>query len=68
MLPPRFTKSVTVTATDGDYTISALYSSNKVVEEEWEKVVVQKGKSHTFEQKTEDMGEWQSVRKILYIR
>ena len=29
MLPPRFTKSVTITATDCNYTISALFSSNK---------------------------------------
>ena len=68
MLPPRYTKSVTITATEGDYTISALYSSNKEGEEEWEKVQLNEGKSHTFEQKTEDFGSWHAVRKILSIK
>ena len=68
MLPQRFTKSVTITATDSNYTIIALCISNKEGEEDWEKVELEEGKSHTFEQKTEDLGGWHSVRKILSIK
>ena len=49
MLPPRYTKSVTITVVDSDYTIMALYSSNKKEEEEWENVKLGMGDSHTFE-------------------
>ena len=66
MLPPRYTKSVTVTAVDSNYTISALYSTNKEEEEQWDKV--EQGESHTFEKKIEDMGTWTAVRKILSIK
>ena len=68
MLPPRYTKSVTVTAVDSNYSISALYSTNKEEEEQWEKVELEQGQSHTFEKKTEDMGTWVAVRKILSIK
>merc|ERR1711872_645842 len=67
MLPPKYTKTVTVTAHDTPATISVVYDSNKedktVVE-----VELAQGESHTFEEKTEDMGSWQAVRKILTVR
>ena len=68
MLPPRYTKSVTVTAVDSNYTICALYSTNKEEEEQWDKVELAQGESHTFEKKIEDMGTWTAVRKIISIK
>eukprot|EP00092_Neocalanus_flemingeri_P091894 GFUD01116586.1.p1 GENE.GFUD01116586.1~~GFUD01116586.1.p1 ORF type:complete len:151 (+),score=49.63 GFUD01116586.1:25-477(+) len=68
MLPPKYTRSVTVTAEDTDITITVRYGASK---EEDEIVVVKEigeGESHTFEEKSEDMGSWQNVRKILSIK
>ena len=53
---------------DSDYTIMALYSSNKKEDEQWEQVKLGKGESHRFEKKTEDMDGWIAVRKILSIK
>merc|ERR1711936_153552 len=59
MLPPKYTKTVTVTAKD---------SSNKEGEETWVEVELGPGESHTWEEKSEDMGTWQAVRKILTVK
>eukprot|EP00092_Neocalanus_flemingeri_P014838 GFUD01016019.1.p1 GENE.GFUD01016019.1~~GFUD01016019.1.p1 ORF type:complete len:108 (+),score=42.29 GFUD01016019.1:111-434(+) len=68
MLPPKYTKSVTVTAHDTAITVSARYGSSKVEEETVVEVVLGHGESHTFEEKSEDMGSWQAVRKILSVK
>ena len=68
MLPPRYTKTVTVTAHDTAITVSARYGSSKEEDETVVEVALGQGESHTFEEKTEDMGTWQAVRKILNIK
>eukprot|EP00092_Neocalanus_flemingeri_P094264 GFUD01119856.1.p1 GENE.GFUD01119856.1~~GFUD01119856.1.p1 ORF type:complete len:127 (+),score=39.37 GFUD01119856.1:46-381(+) len=72
MLPPKYTRSVTVTAEDTDITITVRYGASK---EEDEIVVVKEigeGESHTFEEKSEYMSagyvSWKNVRKILSIK
>ena len=67
MLPPKYTKTVTVTAHDTPANIIVRYASNKGEETEVE-VELGEGESHTFEEKTEDMGSWQAVRKILSVK
>merc|ERR1712179_261415 len=63
----QYTKTVTVTAHDTPVTITVRYSSNKE-EETVVEVELAEGESHTFEEKTEDMGSWQAVRKILSVK
>merc|ERR1712098_370581 len=64
MLPPKYTKTVTVTAQDQDITVTARYGGQ---EEEDVVVVLEAGSSHTFPEREEDMGTWTAVRKILSI-
>ena len=68
MLPPKYARSVTVTAEDTDITITARYGASK--EEDETEVVkeLKEGETHTFEEKSEDMGTWQMVRKILSLK
>merc|ERR1712114_94370 len=69
MLPPKYTKSVTVTAEDGKFILIARFGTNKEdEEEEEERVEVEQGESHTFKERSQDHGTWQSVRKVLSIR
>eukprot|EP00090_Calanus_glacialis_P001129 TRINITY_DN10793_c0_g1_i2.p1 TRINITY_DN10793_c0_g1~~TRINITY_DN10793_c0_g1_i2.p1 ORF type:complete len:108 (-),score=46.20 TRINITY_DN10793_c0_g1_i2:167-490(-) len=68
MLPPKYTKSVTVTAHDASIIVSARYASSKEEDETVVEVEVGQGESHTFEEKTEDMGTWRAVRKILALK
>ena len=68
MLPPKYTKTVTVTAHDTAITVSARYGSSKVEDETVVEVELGHGESHTFEEKSEDMGTWQAVRKILSVK
>merc|ERR1711936_710494 len=68
MLPPKYTKTVTVTAEDKAITVTAKYSSNKEEEETLVEVELGPGETHTFKEKSEDMGTWQAVRKILSIK
>merc|ERR1711962_1912629 len=69
MLPPKYTKSVTVTAQDGRFILTARFGTNKEDEgEEEEKVEVKQGDSHTFKERSQDHGTWQSVRKVVSIR
>merc|ERR1712112_728833 len=68
MLPPKYTKSVTVTAQDGKVILTARFGTNKEEEEEEERVEVNQGESHTFKERSQDHGTWQSVRKVVSVR
>merc|ERR1712098_595166 len=69
MLPPKYTKSVTVTAQDGRVILTARFGTNKEDEgEEEERVEVKQGESHTFKERSQDHGTWQSVRKVVSVR
>ena len=65
---PKYTKSVTVTAEDTDITITARYGASK--EEDEVEVVkeMKEGETHTFEEKSEDMGSYRSIMRILSVR
>ena len=65
---PKYTKSVTVTAEDTDITITARYGASK--EEDEVEVVkeLKEGETHTFEEKSEDMGSYRSIMRILSVR
>merc|ERR1711892_443801 len=58
MLPPKYTRSVTITAR---------YGASKEEDETEEVKELGEGETHTFEEKSEDMGSWQNVRKIISI-
>merc|ERR1712226_770042 len=64
MLPPKYTKSVTVTAEDGKVVLVARFGTNK----EEEQAEVEQGESYTFKERSQDHGTWQSVRKVLNVR
>ena len=68
MLPPKYTRSVTVTAEDTAITITVRYGASKEEDEIVEVEEMGEGETHTFEEKSEDMGSWQNVRKIISIR
>merc|ERR1712098_844854 len=68
MLSPKYTRSVTATAEDGRGILIARFGTNKEDEEEEERVEVEQGESHTFKERSQDHGTWQSVRKVLSIR
>ena len=68
MLPPRYTRSVTVTASDTPLTITVRYAANKEGEEEVVVKEVGEGETVTFDEKSEDMGSWQQVRKVVSVR
>merc|ERR1712107_104684 len=68
MIPPRYTKSVTVTSHGGKLTVAARFGSNREgAEDEVEVVKLEAGGSHTFKERSEDMGSWQAVKKVLSI-
>jgi len=65
MLPPKYTKTLTVVAKDGPADVTAKYSGNQGEEEV--SVQLQAEQSHTFPEKSEDMGTWTAVKKIVRI-
>jgi len=68
MIPPKYTKSVTVTSHGGKLTLTARFGSNREgTEDEIEVKELEAGGSHTFKERTEDMGSWKAVRKVLTI-
>eukprot|EP00091_Calanus_sinicus_P008778 TRINITY_DN2099_c0_g1_i10.p1 TRINITY_DN2099_c0_g1~~TRINITY_DN2099_c0_g1_i10.p1 ORF type:complete len:110 (+),score=44.90 TRINITY_DN2099_c0_g1_i10:187-516(+) len=68
MLPPKYTRSVTVTAEDTPITITVRYGASKEEDEIVEVIELGEGETHAFEEKSEDMGSWQNVRKIISVR
>merc|ERR1712001_288473 len=69
--PPKYAKSVTVQAPDQGVTtiqVTAVYKGNKVEDEAVTVTLTENGQSHTFPEKTEDMGTWQAVRPIHLIK
>lgn len=65
MLPPNYTKSVTVVAKDGLVEVTATYEGQNGNEEVT--VTLEVDQSHTFPEKTEDMGSWTAVKKIIFL-
>merc|ERR1711892_1485133 len=55
---PQYTKEVTITAEDTPITITATYGATEGKKEE----------TYIFEEKSEDMGSWRSVRKIIKLK
>ena len=69
MLPPKYTKSVKITAHDKPIKVVATYASPKEGQEDLlEEMTIVAGESHTFPEKSENMGTWNAVRKITHIR
>ena len=71
MRPPKYTKSVTVQAPENGVTsiqVTAVYKGNQVENEVVTVTLTENGQSHTFAEKTEDMGTWTAVRPILLIK
>ena len=71
MKPPKYTKSVTVQAPESGVTsiqVTAVYKGNKAEDEIVTITLTENGQSHTFAEKTEDMGTWTAVRPILLIK
>jgi len=69
MLPPKYTKSVLVSAQGGAVIVIARFASGKEGSpEEEERVEVLEGESHQFQERSEDMGSWQKVKEVLSIR
>merc|ERR1711973_870194 len=69
MLPPKYAKSVKITAHEKPVKVTATYDG---VKEGQEDTKVEKnladGESHTFEEKSESMGSWTAFRKIKHLR
>ena len=69
--PPKYAKSVTVTAPDDGVTyikVTAVYKGNKAEDEAVTITLIENGQSHTFPEKTEDMGTWTAVRPIHVVK
>ena len=62
-MPPKYTKSVTVTAQDTAITVSAKYRTSKVEYKTEVEVELEHGESHTFEDKSEFL-----IRRILMVK
>jgi len=65
MLPPKYTKTVTVVANGGSAKVTAKYSGSQGEEEVT--VDLNQDQTHTFPEKSEDMGTWTAVKKITHI-
>ena len=71
MRPPKYAKSVTVQAPESDVSsvqVTAVYKGNQVEDESITITLTENGQSHTFPEKTEDMGSWTAVRPIHLIK
>ena len=71
MKPPKYAKSVTVTAPESGVStieVTAVYKGNKAEDEAVSVTLTENGQSHTFPEKTEDMGTWTAVRPIHIIK
>ena len=71
MKPPKYAKSVTVTAPESGVTsieVTAVYKGNKAEDEAVSVTLTENGQSHTFPEKTEDMGTWTAVRPIHIVK
>ena len=71
MRPPKYAKSVTVTAPDNGVAsieVIAVYKGQKLEDESVSVTLTENGQSHTFPEKTEDMGTWTAVRPIHVIK
>jgi len=57
-----------VTSNGGKLTVCARFGSNREgAEDEVEVVELEAGGSHIFKERSEDMGSWQAVKKVLSI-
>ena len=66
---PKFTKEVTVTAVDGPLTITAVWGATEQGHKEIKEVKkLEKGETHIFEEKEEDMGSWRMIGKIVSLK
>ena len=71
MKPPKYAKSVTVQAPENGVTLvqlTAIYKGNEKDDETVTVTLTKEGESHTFPEKTEDMGSWTAVRPIHVIK
>ena len=71
MKPPKYAKSVTVTAPEtgvSSIEVTAVYKGNKAEDEAVSITLTENGQSHTFPEKTEDMGTWTAVRPIHIVK
>ena len=71
MKPPKYAKSVTVQAPEtgvNSIKVTAVYKGNQVKDESITVTLTEDGQSHTFPEKTEDMGTWFAVMPIHIIK
>ena len=71
MKPPKYAKSVTVQAPENGVSLvqlTAIYKGNEKDDETVTVTLTKDGESHTFPEKTEDMGSWTAVRPIHVIK
>jgi len=69
MLPPKYAKSVKITAHEKPVKVTATYDGVKEGQEDTKvEINLAAGESHIFEEKSENMGSWTAFRKIKHLR
>merc|ERR1712131_241494 len=69
MLPPKYAKSVKITAHEKPVKVTATYDGVKEGQEDTKvDINLAAGESHIFEEKSENMGSWTAFRKIKHLR
>ena len=66
---PKYTREVTITAVDAPITMTCTWGGDDHGHKEITEVMkMKKGDTHIFEEKSDDMGSWRSVRKIISLK